>query len=108
MFDAWQGEAPGMDRQELAQRALGQVHGCDLNPYAVAIARFRLTLEFLQVTGIERLERAPRLPLNLCVADSLLHGVGGAKDQMRLSETTGVDEAGWGDQLPRVGATRHR
>lgn len=101
LFDAWQGEAPGEDRQVLAQRTLQQVYGCDLNPYAVAIARFRLTLEFLQVTGIERLEQAPRLPLNLCVADSLLHGVSG--EQQRLASGLEGEERGkweaWGDQL---------
>ena len=98
LFEAWMNKAPGEDRQVLAQRALQQVHGCDLNPYAVAIARFRLTLEFLQVTGIDKLERAPRLCLNLCVADSLLHGVEG--EQIRLSGT--VDDETrktWGDQL---------
>ena len=98
LLDKWQGKAPGEDRQVLAQRALSQVYGCDLNPYAVAIARFRLTLEFLQVAGINKLEKAPRLPLNLCVADSLLHGVVG--QQMRLSETVdGEGRVAWGDQL---------
>lgn len=100
LFDAWQDHAPGEDRQVLAQRALNQVYGCDLNPYAVAIARFRLTLEFLQVTSIDKLERAPRLSLNLCVADTLLHGVGGMREQMRLSGALGSeDKKAWGDQL---------
>ena len=99
-FEAWQKQAPGEDRQVLAQRSLEQVYGCDLNPYAVAIARFRLTLEFLQVAGIDRLDRAPRLPLNLCVADTLLHGVGGMKEQTRLSGTVpGEPRKAWGDQL---------
>ena len=98
LYEAWLEQAPGEDRQVLAQRALGQVYGVDINPYAVAIARFRLTLEFLQTVGITRLERAPRLPLNLCVADSLLHGVTG--EQTRVSSLVPVEERkGWGDEL---------
>ena len=94
----WLEEEPGGDRAELAARALAQVHGVDLNPYAVAIARFRLTLEFLGAAGIDTLERAPRLPLNLCVADSLLHGV--VREQMRLSGAAeGEARASWGDGL---------
>lgn len=84
LLDHWQRHAPGEDPQVLAQRALSQIAGCDLNPYAVAIARFRLTLAFLEAVGITRLSKAPRLPLNLCVADSLLHGVSEA--QQRLSD----------------------
>lgn len=74
LFAAWQEAEPATDRQVLAQRALAQVHGADLNPYAVAIARFRLTLAFLTAAGLERIAKAPPLPLNVCVADSLLHG----------------------------------
>jgi len=97
LFERWLAEAPGEDRQVLAQRALGQVYGCDLNPYAVAIARFRLTLEFLQTTGIARLERAPRLPLNLCVADSLLHGVAGT--QRELVDVESGRRIEWGERI---------
>jgi SAM-dependent methyltransferase len=98
LLAGWRDEEPATDRQVLAQRALGQVYGVDINPYAVAIARFRLTLAFLEAAGLERLDLAPPLPLNLCVADSLLHGVTG--EELRLS---GVGEVGarkvWGDDL---------
>ncbi|MCP5119321.1 MAG: BREX-2 system adenine-specific DNA-methyltransferase PglX, partial [bacterium] len=98
LYEAWLDQAPGEDRQVLAQWAMGQVHGVDINPYAVAIARFRLTLEFLQTVGITRLERAPRLPLNLCVADSLLHGVTG--QQAGFASVVPVAERkAWGDDL---------
>ncbi|MCK5800990.1 MAG: SAM-dependent methyltransferase, partial [Deltaproteobacteria bacterium] len=74
LFAHWQDEEPGTDKRVLAQRALAQVYGADLNPYAVAIARFRLTLAFLSEAGFSRVAKAPPLPLNVCVADSLLHG----------------------------------
>jgi hypothetical protein len=64
---------PGLDQREAARRALNGVYGADINPYAVAIARFRLTLAFLDAAGYKRLADAPALPLHLAVADSLLH-----------------------------------
>ena len=64
---------PGIGVREAAHRALDAVHGADINPYAVAIARFRLTLAFLEKAGYARLADAPALPLHVVVADSLLH-----------------------------------
>ena len=98
LLAAWQDQEPATDRQVLAQRALAQVYGADINPYAVAIARFRLTLAFLEAADLERLDKAPPLPLNLCVADSLLHGVTG--ENLRLSEQLDPEtRKGWGDDL---------
>jgi hypothetical protein len=95
---AWQKAEPATDKQVLAQRALAQVHGVDLNPYAVAIARFRLTLAFMDAAGIALVAKAPPLPLNVCVADSLLHGVTG--EELRFSDqaNSGGHQA-WGDEM---------
>lgn len=65
--------APALGPREAARKALDAVHGADLNPYAVAIARFRLTLAFFDKAGFTRLVDAPALPLHVVVADSLLH-----------------------------------
>ena len=56
----------------------------DVNPYAVAIARFRLLLAALRECGIRRLQDAPDFHFNLAVGDSLLHGVRG-RDQRVLN-----------------------
>jgi hypothetical protein len=73
--------APGLDAKEHALAALGQVHGVDLNPYAAAIARFRLTLAYLDKAGLGSLAQVPkRLPIEVVVADSLLHGAQGATE----------------------------
>ncbi|MGD0678994.1 MAG: BREX-2 system adenine-specific DNA-methyltransferase PglX, partial [Polyangiaceae bacterium] len=69
-------ERPGTDVRDAARSALDAVHGVDINPYAVAIARFRLTLAFLERGGYAKLLSAPAVPLNVVVADSLLHGRG--------------------------------
>ncbi len=54
------------------RRALGQVTGVDINPFAVAIARFRLLVAALQACGLSSLERAPQFPVRVAAGDSLL------------------------------------
>lgn len=63
--------APGIDPRTAAVQALDGVYGADINPFAIAIARFRLTLAFLDKAGYAKLADAPALPLHLVVADSL-------------------------------------
>jgi hypothetical protein len=46
----------------------------DINPFAVAIARFRLLLAAWKTCAITRLKAAPDFHVNLAVGDSLLHG----------------------------------
>ena len=65
---------PGENSRVSAQHALEAVHGVDLNPFAVAIARFRLLLAALKESGVARLAEAPPFKMNLAVGDSLLHG----------------------------------
>ena len=44
LVERWRRKEPGAKAAVLVQRALDGVHGVDLNPYAIAIARFRLLL----------------------------------------------------------------
>ena len=74
LLDHWTRREPATPRRELVQRALDAVHGVDLNPYAVAIARFRLLLAAWRACGITSLANAPDFRLNLACGDSLLHG----------------------------------
>ncbi|MDN4479711.1 BREX-2 system adenine-specific DNA-methyltransferase PglX [Demequina muriae] len=82
LLDRWHREAPGLDERERVQRALDAIHGVDINPYAVAIARFRLTVSALQACGMTSLETAPAFRYHLAAGDSLLHG--GAADAYSL------------------------
>lgn len=95
LFEKRRLEAPGVDVKEHVRAALAQIYGVDLNPYAVAIARFRLTLAYLEKAGVSKLAHAPRLPLNLVVADSLLYG---GRHQKKLSDLD-VDRSRWGDEI---------
>ena len=73
----WRAKEPGTGDRELVNRSLASVHGVDLNPYAVAIARFRLLLAAMRECQITKLTDAPALTLNLACGDSLLHGAPG-------------------------------
>jgi hypothetical protein len=84
---------PGLDVRAAARKALDAVYGADINPYAVAIARFRLTLAFLDQAGYARLADAPALPLHIVVADSLLHNPQHA--QAKLGEVPGQSMKQW-------------
>ncbi|MBB5479501.1 SAM-dependent methyltransferase [Micromonospora parathelypteridis] len=67
----WQRE-PATDIRVLTERALGQVTGVDINPFAVAIARFRLLIAAMKVCGLTSLERTPAWPVRVATGDSLL------------------------------------
>ena len=55
---------PGVRRNH--HRGLAQVYGVDLNPYAVAITRFRLVVAALHACGMTDLANgAPAWPLNV-------------------------------------------
>ena len=74
LFDLWARNEPARNLGDLVQKALDGVYGVDLNPYAVAIARFRLLIAALKTCGVTRLKDAPAFRINLAAGDSLLHG----------------------------------
>ncbi|XVV37725.1 BREX-2 system adenine-specific DNA-methyltransferase PglX [Streptomyces sp. CA-100214] len=74
LMDKWRAAEPGTDVWTLVRRSLESVHGCDKNPYAVSIARFRLLVAAMRAAGAGRLKNAPPFPINVAVGDSLLHG----------------------------------
>lgn len=70
----WEEAAPGMERRARVDKALASVHGVDINPFAVAIAKFRLIVAAMKASGDTDLVYVPRYTLNLATGDSLLHG----------------------------------
>jgi hypothetical protein len=82
ILDRWTRQAPRALRAELVQRALDSVHGVDLNPYAIAIARFRLLIAALKECGVHRLKDAPAFHFKLAAGDALLHGSVGGDQQL--------------------------
>jgi hypothetical protein len=74
----WKEREPAADVRELVQRALHQVTGVDINPFAVAIARFRLMVAALNACKLSSLERAPAFDVRVATGDSLLPWAGEA------------------------------
>nr|WP_079183175.1 BREX-2 system adenine-specific DNA-methyltransferase PglX [Streptomyces sp. TSRI0281] len=65
---------PDRDLHERVRDALNSVHGVDINPFAVAIARFRLLLAAMAAANVRTLAGAGRYdwPVHLAVGDSLI------------------------------------
>lgn len=74
LWQRWVEAEPATDGRVLAQRALEQVWGVDLNPFAAAIARFRLLVSALAKCRIDSLVDAPDFTIHVAVGDSLLWG----------------------------------
>lgn len=82
LVEKWRVATPGADDWTVVRRALESVHGCDKNPFAVSIARFRLLVAAMKEAGARGLAEAPVFPIHVAVGDSLLHGRGGAGKQL--------------------------
>ena len=90
----WADGRPGKDVHERVREALDSVHGVDLNPFAVAIARFRLLVAAMAASGVRKLSEAAKFewPIHLAVGDSLIkhrHKQGNLFDDL---EEEGADE----------------
>lgn len=90
----WADGQPGRDVHERVAAALDSVHGVDLNPFAVAVARFRLLVAAMAASGVRTLGEAAgyEWPIHLAVGDSLIkhrHKQGNLFDGL---EEEGADE----------------
>ena len=72
--ERWQHHAPGLDGRELVAKALDSVYGVDINPFAIAIARFRLLVAALHAAGDTSIEQQIGYTPHLAAGDSLLWG----------------------------------
>lgn len=76
LLHKWEQNAgAGEHAEDVVRSALAAVHGVDINPFAVAIARFRLLVAALAACGRKQIMDVPAFDLNLAVGDSLLMGV---------------------------------
>ncbi|MEM7675356.1 MAG: DNA methyltransferase, partial [Myxococcota bacterium] len=97
MLEYW--ERQGLEKWKAVVEACSNVWGCDINPYAVDIARFRLLLEVVSWTGEISLSKLGALDFNIQVMDSLVPWEGGAhhtddffEAENRLSRYASTDE----------------
>jgi hypothetical protein len=80
----WLEAAPGLDAKERVRRAMASIHGVDINPFAVAIARFRLTVAGLKAAAEHSLVGVPAIGFRLAIGDSLLGEFGGAPQELQF------------------------
>jgi len=94
ILDRWQRQEPATPVRELVRRSLAAVHGVDINPFAVAIARFRLLLVAMRACGVTKLSDAPAFHLNIECGDSLLHTplIGGVVELFDKHEKGSADD----------------
>jgi hypothetical protein len=92
LLSVWEAKSPTVDKYDLVAKALSSVHGVDKNPFAAAIARFRLMLDAMRAAGVERLTDKVDFRINIAVGDSLLHGKGtaGRQGEFDFSGDTGA------------------
>ncbi|MBV5246748.1 BREX-2 system adenine-specific DNA-methyltransferase PglX [Mycolicibacterium sp. PAM1] len=74
LHQRWQREAPALGARELVAKALDGIYGVDINPFAVAIARFRLLVAALHAAGDSSIEQNIGYTPHLAAGDSLLWG----------------------------------
>ncbi|MDQ3647622.1 MAG: BREX-2 system adenine-specific DNA-methyltransferase PglX [Actinomycetota bacterium] len=70
----WREREPETNVRQLCQEVLDRIAGVDVNPYATAIARFRLLVAALNACEIGSLRGAPNFKISVATGDSLLHG----------------------------------
>lgn len=93
LLRAWFEREPGTPERALVQRALDGVYGVDINPFAAAIAQFRLLAAALRASRVEQFKDAPNFRIHVAAGDSLLHGrrfseldVGSGAEQLKQRE----------------------
>jgi hypothetical protein len=109
MVNEWLRAEPSRNLRDIAQRALDAVAGVDLNPFAVAISRFRLLVAALLASDVRRLSEAPAFRIHVAIGDSLLHGerfgMTSTEDMFQSTEHyvgTGLAHAYATEDLPEV------
>ncbi|MFD5338774.1 BREX-2 system adenine-specific DNA-methyltransferase PglX [Streptomyces hawaiiensis] len=76
LLKEWEAKATTADVHARVRAALDSVHGVDINPFAVAIARFRLLVAAMAAAGVHTMKKAAQYewPVHLAVGDSLIKG----------------------------------
>ncbi|OKK14094.1 BREX-2 system adenine-specific DNA-methyltransferase PglX [Streptomyces sp. CB02400] len=90
----WAEGHPGKDVHERVRAALEAVHGVDINPFAVAIARFRLLVAAMAASDVTSMAEAGKYewPIRLAVGDSLIKHRYRQGNLFDGSEEVGADE----------------
>lgn len=112
LFNHWRQREPQIPDVALAQKVLDSIFGVDVNPFAIAIAKFRLTVTAMKASGVSRLMNAPAYRINLATGDSLVWGSKWASGQnntnndetqaLTLTNTSDIFDAEDPQELKRI------
>lgn len=98
LLNRWRQQEPGTNVRLLVERVLHQVYGVDINPYATAIARFRLLVAALTACRVTRLVDAPAWKIRVAIGDSLRFGIQYGQEVLEgVTEHTLAGTAGEGE-----------
>ncbi|HZK31523.1 MAG TPA: BREX-2 system adenine-specific DNA-methyltransferase PglX [Corynebacterium sp.] len=90
IFDRWTEQEPGLNARERAVKAMSAIHGVDINPFAVAVTRFRLIVAFMKASPDERLDAGLTEPgFTVLAGDTLLYGAS-SSGQGEIAIASGV------------------
>ncbi len=93
LWYAWEKQlGPAVPVKEAVRRAMSSIYGIDLNPFAVAISRFRLMIAGLVACDYTRMKDCPDFGFTLAVGNTLTLGVAGGFQGNFLAED-GQDHA---------------
>jgi hypothetical protein len=97
LWHAWEQQlGPGVPVKESVRRAMSSIYGIDLNPFAVAISRFRLMIAGLMACGYTRMKDCPDFGFTLAVGNTLLVGTqsgGGGGFQPNFLAESGIEHS---------------
>lgn len=91
-----------------AQKALDGIWGVDINPFAVAIARFRLIVAALFACSESKIRKAPGWKIHLATGDSLLMGSRFSQDTTGSKEQLFFETENEGSWAPEIFACEDR
>ncbi|WIM67643.1 BREX-2 system adenine-specific DNA-methyltransferase PglX [Corynebacterium breve] len=74
LFQAWRDLEPAGERRVHAKKAMRAIHGVDINPFAVAITKFRLVVQYIQALQETYIPEKMDIPFTILTGDSLLFG----------------------------------
>lgn len=74
IFERWRRQEPAGDLRVHVDRAMGSIYGVDINPYAVAITTFRLTVEAHKTGQYSHLKEPRATTFTVLTGDTLFFG----------------------------------
>jgi hypothetical protein len=87
LWHAWEQQlGPGVPVKDAVRRSMSSIYGIDLNPFAVAISRFRLMISGLAACGFTRMKDCPDFGFTLAVGNTLTLGMMGGFQGNFLAE----------------------